>query len=74
MRSFWEDLDASRAFHGHLCSGMVLGIRMARLALGELGIADPVHYRDLVMLPALLGMAGRQREGAVPPFALRWRA
>ena len=47
MRSFSEDLDASRAFHGTW---------------------------DLVMLPALLGMAGRQREGPVLPFALRWRA
>ena len=74
MRSFSKDLDASRAFNGHLCSGMVLGVRMARMALGELGIDDPVHYRDLVMLRALLGMAGRQREGPVLPFALRWRA
>jgi formylmethanofuran dehydrogenase subunit E len=32
--------DADRA-HGHLCAGLVLGVRMAMLGLQSLGIADP---------------------------------
>ncbi len=46
--SFDEDLQASVAFHGHLCAGQVIGVRMARLALTYFGIDDPAHYRDLV--------------------------
>jgi len=49
MRSLLEDLEAAAAFHGHLCSGMVLGVRMARLALNQLGIQEPHRYRDLVV-------------------------
>ncbi|MFC6645643.1 FmdE family protein [Granulicella cerasi] len=33
-------LEAERA-HGHLCAGQVLGVRMAMLALRELGVGDP---------------------------------
>ncbi len=33
-------LDAERA-HGHLCAGQVLGVRMAMLGMGRLGIEDP---------------------------------
>lgn len=33
-------LEAERA-HGHLCAGQVLGVRMAMLALRELGVDDP---------------------------------
>lgn len=49
MRTLQEDLDAAVAYHGHLCNGMVLGVRMARLGLQKLGIDDPLHYRDLVV-------------------------
>ncbi len=49
MRTLKEDLDAAVSFHGHLCSGMILGVRMARFALKYLGIDDPLHYRDLVV-------------------------
>ena len=40
---------AAQAFHGHLCHGMVMGVRMARLGCRELGIDDPQSYRDLVV-------------------------
>jgi len=33
-------LEAEKA-HGHLCAGQVLGVRLAMLGLGKLGIADP---------------------------------
>ena len=46
--SFEEDLERAVAFHGHLCAGQVIGVRMARLALRFFGIADPARYRDLV--------------------------
>ncbi|MGB9663114.1 MAG: FmdE family protein [Moorellaceae bacterium] len=49
MRTLTEDLEAAVAYHGHLCSGMVLGVRMARLGLRKLGIDDPLHYRDLIV-------------------------
>jgi formylmethanofuran dehydrogenase subunit E len=49
MRSLEEDLSAAQAFHGHLCHGMVMGVRLARYACGQLGIDDPPSYRDLVV-------------------------
>lgn len=49
MRTFEEDLEAAAAYHGHICSGIVLGVRLARLALRRLGIDDPLHYRDLIV-------------------------
>jgi formylmethanofuran dehydrogenase subunit E len=41
MESFEELLRRTEAAHGHLCAGLVLGVRMAKLALSRLGIADP---------------------------------
>jgi formylmethanofuran dehydrogenase subunit E len=49
MRSLEKDLEAAQAFHGHLCHGMVMGVRMARYGCRELGIAEPLSYRDLVV-------------------------
>jgi formylmethanofuran dehydrogenase subunit E len=49
MRSLAEDLTAARAYHGHLCHGMVMGVRMARYGCRLLGIDDPHAYRDLVV-------------------------
>lgn len=49
MRSFEQDLQEAVAYHGHLCSGQILGVRMARLALKLLGIDDPKNFRDLIV-------------------------
>ncbi|NLX90473.1 MAG: formylmethanofuran dehydrogenase [Firmicutes bacterium] len=49
MRSFEEDLQSAIAYHGHVCSGVVLGVRMARLGLKKLGIEEPHCYRDLIV-------------------------
>ena len=51
MRSFQHDLENARRVHGsrHLCHGMVLGVRLARLGCRLLGIHDPTSYRDLVV-------------------------
>lgn len=42
MAASLEELlaEAERA-HGHLCAGQILGVRMAMLALRELGVGDP---------------------------------
>ncbi len=48
-RTFDEDLADAVAFHGHLCAGQVIGVRMARYALQYFDIDDPAHYRDLVV-------------------------
>lgn len=49
VRTLEEDLEAAQAFHGHLCHGMVMGVRMARYGCRELGIDEPRAYRDLVV-------------------------
>lgn len=38
---FEKLLDDAVQFHGHLCWGQVIGVRMAMAGLRELGIADP---------------------------------
>ena len=49
MRTFMEDLQEATEYHGHLCGGQILGVRMARAGLGALGIDDPKAFRDLVV-------------------------
>jgi formylmethanofuran dehydrogenase subunit E len=49
MRALEEDLAAAQAFHGHLCHGMVMGVRLARYGCRQLGIDDPLSYRDLIV-------------------------
>lgn len=46
---FEEDLKKTRAFHGHICSGIVLGIRLARAGLNYLSIDDPSKNRDFIV-------------------------
>ncbi|MDE3187822.1 MAG: formylmethanofuran dehydrogenase [Acidobacteriota bacterium] len=45
MESLDELLRKAEVAHGHLCAGQILGVRMALLGLGRLGIADP-HGAD----------------------------
>jgi formylmethanofuran dehydrogenase subunit E len=45
MESLDELLLKAEAAHGHLCAGQILGVRMALLGLGRLGIKDP-HGAD----------------------------
>ncbi|MDD2553852.1 MAG: FmdE family protein [Desulfotomaculaceae bacterium] len=49
MRTLVEDINAAVDYHGHACSGIVLGVRMARLALARLHIDKPLEYRDLIV-------------------------
>ncbi len=41
MEPLDELLRHAEAAHGHLCAGLVLGVRMAKLGLTRLGIRDP---------------------------------
>ena len=41
MRPFDQLLEEAVAFHGHLCPGQVLGVRMAMAGCGALGIEEP---------------------------------
>jgi formylmethanofuran dehydrogenase subunit E len=41
-RQLMKLLDEAAAFHGHLCTGQIVGVRVAMLGLRELGIFDPL--------------------------------
>jgi formylmethanofuran dehydrogenase subunit E len=41
-----ELLHEAEVAHGHLCAGQVLGVRMAMLAMRELGVGDPRQRFD----------------------------
>ena len=49
MNTFREDLSEAAAYHGHICSGQIVGVRMARLGLRLLGISDPKTFRELIV-------------------------
>jgi len=49
MKSLEEYLDLAQKNHGHMCPGQVLGVRMAMLGLGKLGIADPDKHRKRLL-------------------------
>lgn len=49
MNTFDQDLKQAVQYHGHICAGQILGVRMARLGCKLLGIDDPHAYRDLVV-------------------------
>ena len=49
MKSLEEYLDLARKDHGHMCPGQVLGVRMAMLGLGKLGIDDPEKHRKRLL-------------------------
>lgn len=52
-QGFSELLDKATEFHGHLCAGQIIGVRMAMLGLRELGITDPLG-RDRKKLMVLV--------------------
>ncbi len=46
---FAEDLKKANDFHGHTCTGIIFGVRIARLGLSYLGIEDPVKNKDFMV-------------------------
>lgn len=49
VNRFEEDIKKAQDFHGHLCSGIVLGVRIARAGLDYLGIEDPSQNKDFIV-------------------------
>ena len=49
MATWQEYLDKAAAYHGHICGGQILGIRMAQLGLKLLGLNEGDDLRDLVI-------------------------
>jgi formylmethanofuran dehydrogenase subunit E len=49
MKTLTEYLELAAQAHGHLCAGQVLGVRLAMLGLGELGIEDPIADRKRIV-------------------------
>ena len=49
MSQFEEDIKKAAEFHGHICAGIVFGVRIARAGLKYLGIEDPAQNRDFIV-------------------------
>ncbi len=49
MRSFREDVARAVEFHGHLCSGQCLGVRMAHLGLRTLGLDNETDRKRIMV-------------------------
>ncbi len=41
-KQFMQLLDKATNFHGHLCAGQIVGVRIAMLGLRQLGLFDPL--------------------------------
>jgi len=50
MQDFESLLDSSAAAHGHLCPGQVVGVRMAMLGCGLIGLDDPSSHDQIKKL------------------------
>lgn len=49
MRSFKEDLERAVAFHGHMCSGQCLGVRMAHMGMRMIGIDNETDRKKIMV-------------------------
>ena len=49
MKTYQQHLQEAITYHGHLCAGQIIGVRMARMALKILGIDEPAGFRDLIV-------------------------
>jgi formylmethanofuran dehydrogenase subunit E len=50
MQNFESLLESSAAAHGHLCSGQVVGVRMAMLGCRLIGIDEPTRHDQIKKL------------------------
>jgi len=46
---FEQDLKKAQEFHGHICTGIIFGTRIARIGLNYLGIEDPAENKDFIV-------------------------
>lgn len=49
MNTYEQDLKEAMTYHGHLCSGQILGVRMARMALNLMGITESKVSKELIV-------------------------
>lgn len=49
MRTFREDIERAAAFHGHLCSGQCVGVKMAHMGMRLVGL-DNERDRKKIMV------------------------
>jgi len=49
LSQFDEDIKKAHDFHGHICTGIVFGVRIARAGLKAIGIDDPSKNRDFIV-------------------------
>jgi len=49
LKTYQQHLQEAISYHGHLCAGQIIGVRMARMALRILEIDEPVGFRDLIV-------------------------
>ena len=49
MRTFRDDVERAVAFHGHLCSGQCLGVRMAHMGLRLLGLDNETDRKKIMV-------------------------
>lgn len=49
MRTFRDDLKRAVAFHGHLCSGQCIGVRMAQLGMKTLGLDNETDDKAIMV-------------------------
>ncbi len=47
--NFHRQLEKAKRFHGHTCTGLILGTRIAVAGIQKLGIGDPSKTRDLIV-------------------------
>jgi len=50
VKNYFEaDLKKAHDYHGHVCTGIIFGTRIARMGLNYLGIEDPEENRDFIV-------------------------
>lgn len=49
MRSFRDDVERAVAFHGHLCSGQCVGVRMAHMGMRLLGLDNEIDRKKITV-------------------------
>ena len=47
MRTFREDVERAAAYHGHLCSGQCIGVKMARLGLKMVDVDPDLNPKSI---------------------------
>lgn len=49
MRTFREDVERAVTFHGHLCSGQCLGVKMAHMGMRLLGLDNETDRKKIMV-------------------------